>query len=87
MISGVGAAPLLGAVPCCFPRLGEGALGDRDHLVDIEGLGQVLEGALLVGGDGAVEIRVRGGDDHRQPGCSGDLRSSSSRRCRACGCR
>ncbi len=51
-----------------LPGVGEGPLGDRHHLVDIEGLGQVLEGALLVGGNRAVQVRVRCGDDDRQPG-------------------
>jgi hypothetical protein len=68
MISGTasGAAGTDSSPAGCSPApCGEGAFRDRDHLVDIEGLGQVLEGALLVGGDGAVEVRVRGGDDHR----------------------
>ena len=35
-------------------------------VVHVEGLGQVFEGAGLVGAYGAVEIRVRRHDDHRQ---------------------
>ena len=39
---------------------------DRD--VDVEGLGQVLEGAALERRHRAVEVGERGHDDHRQPG-------------------
>ncbi len=37
-----------------------------DGLIDVERLRQVFEGAALVRGDGAVEIRVRRHHDHRQ---------------------
>ncbi len=49
-----------------FPGVGQRAFGGGHRLVDIEGLGQVLEGAALVGGHGAVQVRVGGGDNHRQ---------------------
>ena len=44
----------------------EGALDQRHGLVDVERLGQVLEGAALVAGYRAVQVGVRGHDDHRQ---------------------
>ncbi|MCY1432524.1 hypothetical protein D9M71_485250 [compost metagenome] len=43
-----------------------GALDQGNRLVDVEGLGQVLEGAALVGSDRAVQVGVGGHDDHRQ---------------------
>ena len=43
-----------------------GALDQGDRLVDVERLGQVFEGAALVGGHRAVEVGMRGHDDHRQ---------------------
>ena len=52
----------------CLLRLGPCHGGH--HFVDVEGLGQVLEGALLIGIDCAVEIGVRGGDDDGQVGLS-----------------
>ncbi len=42
-----------------------GALDQGDRLVDVERLGQVFEGAALVGGHCAVEVGMRGHDDHR----------------------
>ena len=38
----------------------------RDGLVDVEGLWQVLEGTALVRGDRGVEVAVRGHHDDRQ---------------------
>ncbi len=43
-----------------------GAADQRNGIVDVEGLGQVLEGTALVGGHGAVEVRMRRHDDDRQ---------------------
>ncbi len=43
-----------------------GAPDECDSLVDIEWLGQVFERPSLVGRDSAVQVRVRGHDDHRQ---------------------
>src|SRR5690606_5247549 len=49
------------------------AVGERpahqgDRLVYIEGLGQISEGAALVGGHGAVQVGMGGHDDDRQLG-------------------
>ncbi|MND56661.1 hypothetical protein D3C80_477720 [compost metagenome] len=44
----------------------EGALDQRHGFVDVEGLGQVLEGAALVGGHRAVQVGMGGHDDHWQ---------------------
>ena len=46
--------------------MGQRAADQGDGLVYVKGLGQVLEGTTLVGGNGAVEIRVGGHDDHWQ---------------------
>ena len=43
-----------------------GATHEFDGLVDVERLWQVLESAALVGRHGAVEIGMRGHDDHGQ---------------------
>ena len=43
-----------------------GALDQRHGVVDVERLGQVLEGAALVGSHRAIQVGVRGHDDHRQ---------------------
>ncbi|MCY1350908.1 hypothetical protein D9M69_371540 [compost metagenome] len=43
-----------------------GALDQGDRLVDVERLGQVFEGAALVGRHRAVQVGMRGHDDHRQ---------------------
>jgi len=48
-----------------FPRLGERALGNGHHLVNIKRLGQVFESAALVRRNGAFQVRVGGGDDDR----------------------
>ena len=45
-----------------------GAADQVHGLVDVEGLGQVLEGAALIGRDGGIEVGVRRHDDHRQAG-------------------
>jgi hypothetical protein len=45
-----------------------GAAHERHRLVDVEGLGQVLERPALVGGDRAPQVRVRRHDDDRQRG-------------------
>ena len=42
---------------------GKGALHHGHCFVDVEGFGQVLKGALVVGRHGAVEVRVRRHDD------------------------
>ena len=49
-----------------FAGVGQCTLGDGNHLVNVEGFWQVFEGALLIGRHGAVQIRMRRGDDHRQ---------------------
>ncbi|MCY1446551.1 hypothetical protein D9M71_631290 [compost metagenome] len=49
-----------------FLRVLVGALDQRDGFVDVERLGQVFEGAALVGGHRAVQVGMRGHDDHRQ---------------------
>jgi hypothetical protein len=46
----------------------DGAADQFHRLGQIEGFGQVLEGAALEGGDGAVEVRERRHDDHGQAG-------------------
>ena len=48
--------------------VGEGALSNGDHLVQVERFGQVLKSTLLVGRHCAVQIRMGGGDDHRYVG-------------------
>jgi hypothetical protein len=53
----------------------DGATDQVDRLGHVEGLGQVVEGAALEGADGAVEVRIRRHDDHRQVAMPGlDLR-------------
>ena len=47
---------------------GQRPLDHGHRLIDVEWLGQVFKGAPMVGGDGAVEVGVRGHDDHRQAG-------------------
>jgi hypothetical protein len=47
------------------PSLLEGATDELDHLVDVERLGQVLVRAALERGHRAVEVGIRGHDDHR----------------------
>ena len=42
------------------------AAHELHRVVDVEGLGQVLERAALEGGDRALQVRVRGHDDHRR---------------------
>ncbi len=49
----------------------ERAANQFDRLVDVEGLGQVFEGAALEGGDRRVQIREGGDDDHRDAGVLG----------------
>ncbi|MCY1356779.1 hypothetical protein D9M69_432400 [compost metagenome] len=44
-----------------------GALDQGNRFINVERLGQVLEGAALIGRDSAVQIGVRGHDDHWQP--------------------
>ena len=43
------------------------AANQLNRVVDIKGLGQVLERAALKCRDGALQIRIRGHDDDRQP--------------------
>ncbi|MCY1182830.1 hypothetical protein D9M73_234080 [compost metagenome] len=43
-----------------------GALDQRHRLVDVERLGQVFEGAALVGGHRAFQVGMGGHDYHRQ---------------------
>ncbi len=43
-----------------------GALDQRHSVVNVERLGQVFEGAALIGRHRAVQIRMRSHDDHRQ---------------------
>ena len=47
-------------------RLLRGAAHEVHRLVDVEGLGQILEGAALIGRDRRIEVGMRGHDDHRQ---------------------
>src|SRR5881392_2065085 len=54
-ISGASAAALI-----------ERAAYELDRVIDVEGLGQVFERSALERGDRAVEVRVRGHDDHRR---------------------
>ena len=62
-ISGVSAPP---AAPRRWRRRLVRRAADQLHrVVDVEGLRQVFEGAALERRDRAVEIRVRGHDDHR----------------------
>ncbi len=46
-------------------RLVDGAAQEDDQLVELEGLGQVVVGALADRLDGAVDGTVRGHDQHR----------------------
>ena len=62
-ISGVSAAD--GAAACRRRRLGARAADQRERVVDVERLRQVLERAALERRHRAVEVRVRGHDDHR----------------------
>ncbi len=48
-------------VPCCA-----GAAHQIDGLVDVEGLGQIFEGASLIRRHRCVQVRVRGHYDDRQ---------------------
>ncbi|MNF85416.1 hypothetical protein D3C84_678090 [compost metagenome] len=43
-----------------------GALDQGDRFIDVERLGQVLEGAALIGRHCAVQVGMGGHDDHRQ---------------------
>ena len=43
-----------------------GALDQGHRFINVEGLGQVFKRTALVGSHRAVEVRVRGHDDHRQ---------------------
>jgi hypothetical protein len=47
-------------------RLRDGPAHQVDGLVDVEGLGQVFEGAALEGRNGGVEVGIGGHDDDRQ---------------------
>ena len=55
----------LGAAPLARTFI-ERAPDQFERLIDVEGLGQVFEGTALEGGDRAVEVGIRGHDDHRQ---------------------
>ncbi|SVK48402.1 Uncharacterized protein conserved in bacteria [Acinetobacter baumannii] len=46
--------------------MADGALDQRHRFVDVERFRQVVEGPLLIGADGRIQIRMRGHDDHRQ---------------------
>ena len=72
----------LGALRPASLALRGGAPHERHRLVDVEGLRQVLECAALIGGDRAVEVRVRGHHDHRQRRmpASNDLQQLHARR-------
>src|SRR3569832_2224686 len=48
--------------------LADRAAREVDGLGDVEGRRHILERAALIGGDGALEIRMRGHDDHGQVG-------------------
>ena len=68
-----GAWPSISGIRARLRGGGIGALPGRgrashelDRLIDVERLRQVFERAALVGRHGAVEIGVRGHDDHRQ---------------------
>ena len=49
-----------------FAGVQHGPLDHRDRVIHVEGFGQIVEGAALVGTDGALEIGVGGHDDDRQ---------------------
>src|SRR5690606_31079724 len=63
-----GASPMISGVwvdwPACTVSCS--LLWASARLIDVKGLGQILEGAALIGGDRTVQVRVRGHDDHRQ---------------------
>ena len=61
-----GAAPVSASTGAGRRRLDHRAADERDGVIDVERLRQILEGAALERRDRAVEIRVRGHDDHRQ---------------------
>ena len=65
------------------------ATDQRHGVVDIEGLGQVFEGAALEGRHRTFQIGVGGHDDDRQIRKAFlDLSAAApARMCRACGCR
>ena len=48
------------------PALGQGVSHDGEHFVVLEGLRDVVEGAPLHRGDGALDRRERGNHQHRQ---------------------
>ena len=60
-------APRRARRSACAParRFGRRAADQRERVVDVERLRQVLVGAALERRDRAVEIRIRGHDDHR----------------------
>jgi hypothetical protein len=57
----------------------ERAADQFDRLVDVEGLGQVFEGATLEGGDRRIQVRESGDDDDRDAGVLALMVCSSSR--------
>ena len=71
MISGGVAAVVAGSRHVVLPVVGEGPGDEGDRLIDVERLRQVFEGTALVGGHGAVEIRVAGHDDDREMRAAG----------------
>src|SRR5581483_5876452 len=50
------------------PPRGQRALGEQQRLVEVEGLGQVVVGAVLHGGDRGLHGAVRGHDHHLRVG-------------------
>ena len=51
-----------------FSLLSSGTFDELDGIVDVEWFRQILECTALIGGNGAVEVRVCRDDDHRQLG-------------------
>jgi hypothetical protein len=66
MISWAGSVSTGGGGAFGLPGEGDGPAYDGYGLVHVEGFRQVLEGAALVGVDGAVQVGVSGHDDDRQ---------------------
>ncbi len=60
-------APVAVATADLRGRLGHRAADEGYRMIDVERLRQVFERPALEGRDGAVEVRVRGHDDHGEP--------------------
>ena len=64
----VGDLQLLASFVALFAQVGFGSVHQGNGFIHIERLGQVFEGAALVGVNGTVQIGVGGHDDDRQIG-------------------